>query len=233
MRRVKDVLKDYEGEYDGYEIFYQPNRRYPSQELVFIESSYASSVVESKIEVNDLFVDSYLLCNEDELFSATGDNDMFEDMYGPDGIVLVIFITHMAYQIFSDENAMTVRDLRTEYIGQFHEYLVCKYRTQSRQYEDDDYYSDYDNNYGYCDDYGDVYFERPSFNDYYFDLLEVIDEPQDVLDKMWAKDSFIIDKSDAEDFFDNVKGYGWWDEESFEEHFADPDTASIMVIILY
>ena len=236
--KVSEVLEGNRGRYASYEIYYRPSPRSDSfdWEPLSLDGDIGFS---NNIPIEDWIVHDYELLNEaDYNYAIGGDPLSFEDVYGsPDAIVLVIFISHLTYRILCDENAKTVRDLRTEYIGQFHEYLVCKYKTQNRHCRNDhDYYPDYGNGYGYCNDYKDYddeYSERPSFNDYYFDQLEVIDEPQDVLDKMWAKDSFIIDKSDAEDFFDNVKGYGWWDEESFEEHFADSDRVAILVIILY
>lgn len=235
--KVSEVLEDYRGRYASYEIYYRPSRRaYPFEWKLL--SHDGDNRISDKIPIEDWLVHDYELLYEDDYFHIHGDFPYsFKDLYGsPDAQVLVIYISHLTYRILSDKNAKTVRDLRTEYIGQFHEYLVCKYRSHGGLYDDDDD-SDYGNGYGYCDDYG---YESPQ-RDYYcdgmkyffFDELKAVDAPQELLDKMWAEECFIVENSDAEDLFINVKGYGWWDEESFEEHFADPDRVAILVIILF
>lgn len=138
----------------------------------------------------------------------------------PDEMVLVIWLSHFSYRILTDSSLHSVRDFRTEYIGQYHECIVIKPK-RAKSSPDEDYYGN--------DDYDDYDNYEPA---YCKPGAEVVQDPLDIIDKMWAMDAFLLGEKDLDDMpyiLDDEPE--WWWEESFEEHYSNAEAKILFVVL--
>ena len=145
------------------------------------------------------------------------------DIYDEGDRILVIWVTKRTLEIMKIPEIKTVRDMRTEHLGEYHDYLVVKRIKEARdQTYDYDSYDDYDD----YDDY-DGYSEGSHIQE--FDLAT---GPKDVIDKLFVKEWKIVDEDEFSSYVIYGNDYKWWEKESFRKHFGRKG-AMLLILVLF
>lgn len=230
MEKIRDIVSSLKGQYVEWEAHYaeKPSDKYRPDFLKSIARNgeiYCRDQIRD-VNILDLWAVDYELMDKDayDSFGVLGGTP-FEEQYYPDDVILVIWLSPLSYRILTDSSVMTVREARTKYIGQYHEYLVVKAETRNHGGYDDDCYGGYDD-YDYYDRYLNI-------------DLNVVKKPLDVLDNMYVDTEKTIFMNDDNYISFNINDAEdpWWEKDEddekgpFELRFGDPN-AEVLILVL-
>lgn len=232
MKKIKDILQENPGMELGYEVYFSRQWIHSPADNTFVYSPICGFDREYRddIDIQDLWADDYDLVTKEEYESTVADlGCMSVDEYfqGNDEI-LVIWLSHLSLKILEDKSIKKVRDILTENLGQYGDYIVLKPQRNSNftnPHSDD--YDDYD-------DYDDI--DNDEFYSESVDCAEEYEEVSGYLDRikeMYAEDYILVDEDEFLKRYTIVASREdpWWEEESFFEHFGRDNVKILLIII--
>ena len=182
MEKIPEILAHYKGQYVDLEVYdfaCHGLRRASSLRCVYTDSSGWLSENNKNIPIESLWAKDYELMNEEDYNDFIGDKSFsFSDCHEPGDKVLVIMLSPLASKLLSVSEVKTVREARTERLGEYSDYLVVKPAHSSSSSDNDCYYDD---DYDGSDSDG-----RQE--------VKIVDKPRDVLDSMYVR-SFVRKRS--------------------------------------
>lgn len=224
--KIRDIVQRNAGSFTCYEIAYRPRRYCHPDEIKSIFLSDAGELIPNlrpDIDIQDMWAyDSESLGETEYNATFPGDWD-FDELYGDaDAKVLVIWLTHMSYEILTNPEIRMVRDFRLDNLGQFHDYYVVK-PIRKRSQRNDDLWDD---EYEYYSDDEDYMGSADPTEEY-----QVCKGMKEQLDRLYAREGILIPADDLGVNYDLILEDAWWLDETPLEHYGTED-AKILLIVL-
>jgi hypothetical protein len=216
MKKFSTLLAELKGQYVAYEVYDFDShgiRRASSLLCVYTDASGWISENTKNIALESLWAKDYELMDEEDYNSFHGDgSDTFADHYEPGDKVLIIMLSHLSSKMLYSPEVKTVREARTELLGQYSDYLVVKPAHSSGSSDDDCYYDD---DYDGSDSDG-----RQE--------VKIVDKPRDVLDSMYV-DTRRTELCTEEELKANYEfsNTTWWEAEEAAALDDDSDDSEI------
>ena len=236
MERIKDILRENQGEYFTYQIYYRASKRDRPGSYIFIGDDTGPTFGYNRddVELLDLWAYDWDLFDKDSYYyhvdpdSRGYDDDWFEE----GGNVLIIWLSNLSYDILSDPSIQKVDSIRMSNLGAFQQMLVLRDIKQNSHHYNDSF-DDFDDCDGDdCEEYDDNYYDCE-----YVDpcLYELVEGSPKRLGQLFARESCLVDEEKFNrsfgKFIECPEDADWWTNETFEEHFEMSD-AKILVVIL-
>ena len=219
---IRNIFREVDGQYVDFTIVFCPNRRFPNQVELVLGDGWEDPNLRSGINYMDLWAYDYSLMSEEEYHSSIihEGGEPFSELYGADlenAKVLVIYLTRKSYRLLIDPDIKTVRDLRTQYIGQYYDYIVVRRSRllkKGKAKVDEDIWDI------------DEQEETPV-------KLELVQGSKIWMDSIFVYQWGLLSENELKryDFiYDGEKP--WWKEETFDEHYGNSDARVLMCFAL-
>ena len=222
---IRDIFREVDGQYVDFTIVFCPNRRFPNQVELVLGDGWEDPNLRSGINYMDLWAYDYSLMSEEEYHSSIipEGEEPFSELYGVDSEnakILVIYLTRKSYRLLFDPDIKTVRDLRTQYIGQYYDYIVVRRSRLLRKgkakvdYFDDDIWD------------LDEQEETP-------EKLELVQGSKIWMDSIYVEQWALMGENDLKNYsikYDGEKP--WWEEVNFKKHFGSAEARILLCFAL-
>lgn len=224
MRKIKDILQ--ENPDMEYEVYHSPRRIHRLTDNTFVYAPFCgfASGYREDIDIQVLWAVDYCVVTKEEYESTVADlgGMSVDDYFQGQDEILVIWLSHHSMKILENESIKKVRDVLTENLGQYGDYIVLKPQRNSNYNDSHRHdYDDIDNDEMYSDsvDHAEEYEEVSG----YLDRIK----------KMYAEDCVLVDEKDFLRRYkiSTSRKDPWWEEESFFEHFGREGVKILLIFL--
>lgn len=219
-QKIEELLAENPGR--DVEIWYSPTRRHDPMRNDFISTARGdiAFVPVRDVDIRDLRAYEAVEYDEDGYVREVVDiGGMAWDEYADeDGTVTVLWLSHKSYRILRDPDIRQVSTLLPEFSRAYSEFIAVRL-LRGKEWQEE---IDRDEDFQYEKDED---LEVPGSRVH----AEIIPLAKCNPDQLWAEDYYLVGEKDLQDLpFD--LDLDWLGEESFEEHYGDPN-AKILVAV--
>ena len=219
-QKIEELLAENPGR--DVEIWYSPTRRHDPMRNDFISTARRdiAFVPVRDVDIRDLR--AYEAVEYDEVGYAREVVDIggmaWDEYADEDGTVTVLWLSHKSYRILKDPDICQVSTLLPAFSREYREFIAVRLLREKHRQEE------IDQDEGFLYEEGEE-LEMPCSRVH----AEIIPQKKCNPDELWAEDYYLVGEKDLQDLPFRLD-LDWFGEESFEEHYGDPN-AKILVAV--